>query len=206
MVIITGIVVSLVGVTYFWGVPLIQKRSSMTEFQSMERFISELKEATAELARSGAGEVTIDIKRGLVSLLPYEHTGTGNNSLTSEFVLEQPLVFPGTTFYLGASSFVEVQDIGTYGEADPSVVKLTSEKFNSQYMMFANVRYRELVKDSAPKRGYVIALCGVGDDGCDEEIAGKQQVTLSFNRNVQRPGEASNGGDLVVTYIDVLLV
>jgi len=209
-VIMTGIVVSLVGVAYFWGVPLIQKRASMSEFQSMERFIEDLKDKVSEIARSGAGEVTLEIKHGFIRLNPYNHPtegdAKGGNNLTIEFVVDQPLIFPGTVLYLGATSFEDIKDTGTYGESSPAVVKLNSSKLGQQYRITTEIKYRELLKEAAPRRGYIIALCPLRDDGCSQTITGNQRITLSFDKNVQKTGEASNGGDLVVTYINVELV
>ncbi len=209
-VIITGIVVSLVGVAYFWGVPLIQKRASMTEFQSMERFVSTLQDRISELARSGAGEFTLDINQGFIKLTPYndidEGEGEGGNNFTLEFVVDQPLIFPNTTLYLGATSMEEIdEETGTYGESSPAVVTLREEELGQQYKITAEIVYRELLKEAAPKRGYIIALCKKGDTECDDVMTGNQRITLSFGKNVQKTGEASNGGDLVITYINVML-
>jgi hypothetical protein len=204
IVIMTGIVVSLVGVAYFWGVPLIQKRSSMSEFTNMERFISELEEAVIELARSGAGEVNMDLVDSGIKLLPY-NSGSGNNSLVIEFALEQPLLLPNTTFYLGSTSFEDINQTGTYGESSPSVVTLRESRLGNQYKIDTQIIYRELLRNELPKRGYVIALCPKRDLECDDVITGRQRITLSFDKNLVETGTAFNGGDLVVTYINVEL-
>ena len=204
IIIMTGIVVALVGVAYFWGVPLIQKRSSMSEFSNMERFISEVEHSITELARAGAGEVSLDVTDALIKLKPYD-SGNGNNSLILEFVLEQPIIFPNTTFYLGATSFEDINNTGVYGESSPSIVTLTESELGIMFKMDAEIIYRELLRSSAPKRGYIIALCPAGDADCDNEITGNQRLTLTFDKNINIPGMASNGGDLVVTYINVEL-
>jgi len=202
VVIITGIVVSLVGVAYFWGVPLIQKRASMSEFTSMERFIQNIKEKVAEIARSGSGEIDIELQDTFVKLIPYK-SPTGNNSLMLRFVLDQPLIFPNTTLYLGATSFEDINATGTYGEASPSVVKLSERVVGSQHEVTTEILYRELLKKTKPKKGYIIALCPARDDSCSSTITGNSRIRLSFDRNVVEPGAAANGGDLVITYINV---
>lgn len=212
-IIVTGIVVSLVSVAYFWGVPLIQKRASMSQFEAMERFISNLEDRVAELSRAGTGEVSLEITSGLLRLMPYsdpaQPDGRGNNSLAFEFVMDQPLLFPNTTLYLGVTSFKELGDeelLGTYGESPPAVVRITQEKIGSQYKLTAIIRYRELLKQAAPKKGYVIALCAERDESCSSQESGSQRITLSYDKSVQREGEAANNGELVLTYIDVKLI
>jgi hypothetical protein len=198
----TGIVVALVGVAYFWGVPLIQKRSSMSEFSTMERFIDEVQQSIVELARTGAGEVSLNVNDAWIKLLPY-NSGNGNNSMIIAFALEQPLMFPNTTFYLGATSFEDINDTGVYGESSPSVVTLRENSTANYNQIDTEIIYRELLRQDPPRRGYIIALCPKGDAGCDDVITGNQRITLSFDRTVNMPGQASNGGDLVVTYINV---
>ena len=204
-VILTGIIIGLVGIAYAWGLPLIEKRASMSEFSSMEQFIGRLEGSIEELARSGGGEVDIEITGGSLKLLPYD-SGSGNNSIVITFVLEQPLVFPNSTIYLGATSFEATNEqTGTYGEGSPSVVKMSSVDFGNRFQITAEIIYRELLRSDPPRRGYKIALCPKADPACSQELTGKNMITLSFSKNVVEPGMASNGGDLVTTYIDVRL-
>lgn len=202
IVIMTGIVVALVGVAYFWGVPLIQKRSSMTEFTNMERFIDEIQQSIVGLARTGAGEVSLSVSDARIKLLPY-NSGNGNNSLVIAYSLDQPLMFPNTTFYLGATSFEDIGDTGIYGESSPSIVTLRESSMVNYVQIDTEIIYRELLRQDPPKRGYIIALCPKGVAGCDSIMTGNQRITFSFDRTVNEPGRASNGGDLVVTYINV---
>ena len=203
-VILTGIVMFLVGVAYFWGIPLIQKRTAMSEFSSMERFITNLKEKVAEIARSGAGETDLNIRSGNIKLLPYD-SGNGNNSLVIEFFLDQPLLFPNTTHYIGATSLEDINKTGIYGEASPSVVSISETKTVTGYKLTAEVIYRELLREDIPKRGYIIALCEQGDSTCTQTPSGDNMIRMFFDKNIVETGKASNGGDLVITYINVKL-
>jgi|GEM_PF-778457 len=204
IVIMAGIVVALVGVSYFWGVPLIQKRSSMSEFSNMERFIADLESSITDLARTGAGQASLEINDANIRLMPYD-SGNGQNSLLIGFVLDQPLLFPNTTLYLGATSFEDINGTGVYGVSSPSIVTLKESGLGNQYEIDTEVIYRELIRYDTPKRGYIIALCPARDADCDSTITGNQRITLTFDRVVNNPGAASNGGDLVVTYINIEL-
>ncbi|MFC2143859.1 hypothetical protein ACFLQO_00650 [Candidatus Aenigmatarchaeota archaeon] len=42
LVLITGIVIAMIGMAYAWGMPLIQKRTTITEYSTAENFILEL--------------------------------------------------------------------------------------------------------------------------------------------------------------------
>ena len=203
-IILTGIVLLLVAVAYMWGVPLIEKRTTMTEFSTMKRFIANLEERISEIARSGAGEVDMEIRQGHIRLLPYD-SGNGNNSIIIEFLLDQPLTFPNSTLYLGSVSFEDVNGTGSYGEASPAVAKVTGQRHPSGYKLSAEVRYRELERQSQPKRGYLIALCPATDATCSSSMSGNHMISMSFDKNLIQSGAASNGGDLVTTYINVRL-
>jgi len=205
-VIITGIVVSLVGVAYFWGVPMMQKQSSMSEYATTERFITDLKNSIEELARSGAGKTSLDLNGRAVTLLPYGDDGEGNNTLVMTFFMEQPLIFPNATLYMGATSFEDINYTGTYGEASPAIVKITSAPFGTQYILTAEIIYRELLRNDIPRKGFEIALCPARKSSCNTVMKGSNKISMSFDKNIVKPVEAANGGDLVLTYIEIELL
>lgn len=203
-VIMTGIVVSLVGIAYIWGIPLIQKRASMTEFSSMERLISDVRDNIEDLSRAGSGEVTIPLTTGLARLVPKRYIGAGNNTLIIEFIVDQPVLLPNTTMFLGATSIEDISlRTGLYGEASPSIVKLSGSKQIHNYLVVTEIIYRELLKETPPKTGYVIALCPEGNDDCDDPSSGNSAIRLSFEQNIRKTGAAAHGGDLVETIIRV---
>lgn len=68
VVLISGIIISLVGAAYLWGMPIVEKRTIVTQAQTAENFILQLSDAIIDTANTGAGTRSIDIPFGLVRL------------------------------------------------------------------------------------------------------------------------------------------
>ena len=51
LVLVAGIVMSLAGAAYFWGKPLMEKRSSMTDVATAEAFIIQLDKEIVDVAK-----------------------------------------------------------------------------------------------------------------------------------------------------------
>lgn len=190
-VLIAGIVIGLVGVAYLWGKPLIEKRTTVAEYLKAKDFILELDKKITELSNTGSGEANLKIPTGSLRLIPWDANDPENNSLILELIVDQPMVMnesvPVATGTLG--------EVGIYGEAEPRVITLNVSSYQGKYLMRLVLHYRELDVES-PKKGYKIVLDG-------EKVTGKERISLSFDKNEIKPGEAANGGDLVLTHIKV---
>lgn len=192
LVLIAGIVIAMIGLAYAWGMPLIQKRTTITEFSTAQNFILSLDSKITEIVNSGAGEFRLDIPSGFVRAIDYGASDPDNNSIIMEFITNQPMIMNASQVLLKTTSFGEV---GTYGESEPRIITLTGEGFGTGYKMEIKLHYRELDTET---RGYKIALKPITSTG-------EKSVKLSFDKNVVQPGNASNGGDLVLTYVNVEL-
>lgn len=213
VVIISGIIIGLVGIAYFWGIPLIEKRATITEVATAENFISELNGKIKDLVKTGAGRVEIDITRNSIRLVPNSSASTNNNTIIMEFFVDQPMIYPNATIYIGGVSCEDVGDspwstenftscTGMHGTASPEIISLKElEDLKGRYLMRMKLHYREL--DTRDK-GYKIVLCSTGS--CETEITGKSKITLTFDKNIVITGAAANGGDLVATYINIDLI
>jgi len=190
VVLIAGIIIAMIGLAYAWGMPLIQKRTTITEFSAAENFILNLDNKITDIANSGAGEASLDIPSGFVKAIDYHASDPDNNSIILEFTTEQPMIVNASRVLLKTSSFGE---IGVYGESEPRIIVLTGEKFGTGYRMQIKLHYRELDTET---RGYKIALNPITQTG------GKR-VKVSFDKNIVQPGNASNGGDLILTYVKI---
>jgi len=193
IVLIAGIVIAMVGIAYAWGMPLIQKRMTVTEFSTAQNFILNLDNKITDIANSGAGTVSLDIPNGLVKAVGYGVSDPDNNSIIMEFTTDQPMIVNASVVLLRTTSFGEV---GVYGESEPRIISLTGEAFGAGYRMQIKLHYRELDTET---KGYKIALNPMSQTGLKE-------VRVSFDKNLVQPGNASNGGDLVLTYVRIELV
>jgi hypothetical protein len=199
-VLISGIIISLVGAAYLWGAPMVEKRTTVTEFQSAENFVEQLDETIISIANSGTGRKTFDIPFGVVKVHPFEGISVDSNTIFLEFIVNQPLMFNVSRIYLGGAGFEDVvSEVGDYGESRPSVMTLESERVSTGHNIIFRLHYRELDTDTAPKRGYVIAL----NKGEDFVTSGNNRLTVSFGGTETKSGAAANEGDLLVTYVDV---
>lgn len=161
LVMITGIVVSLVGASYFWGVPLIDKQSSGATFQAASSFVLTLNEKIIETANAGGGEGSLDIPLGGITLNPYDPLDADNsNNITFEVPFTEPLALSDSVVYLGGATFADqTMANGTFGESSPSVITFTMEPAGSQYVGVFTIHYRPL--EDSPT-AYLITLAGSG--------------------------------------------
>jgi hypothetical protein len=194
IVIITGIIISLVGVAYFWGKPLIEKRTTISEFNSVENFIVELNDKIISIANSGSGKYTIELPFGSIKAIAYNAVDPKNNSFIFEHVIAQPILINATVPIKTTS----LEEPGIYGEAQPRIILMSVNSYESQHVMTINMHYRELDTNTIPRKGFLIRLVPVSD-------LGKKYVTVSFGGTETLSGAAVNRGDLIVTKINVEL-
>lgn len=201
VILVSGIVIALVGTAYMWGVPLIEKRSVVTEFQTAQNFMLELNDRTVDIANSGSGRESMNIPLGLVKVIPHDESDPDNNSIILEFGVNQPMVFNQTPVYLGGATFEDViSEVGTYGVSSPGVVSMTSTKDPMGYVMRIKLHFRELDTRSAPQRGYKVLL----DTPTSSVETGTSTVTASFTRTETLPNACcGNAGPLVTTLVTV---
>jgi flagellin-like protein len=194
IVLLTGIIISLVGAAYMWGIPLINKRTAVTDFLAAEDFVVKLDQKIVEIANAGSGEAALDIPNGLIRVIDYDSILPDKNSIILEKIVKQPLILSNSvvlkTNVLGEN--------GTYGEAEPRIINLSSESYGSDYRLIFTLHYRELDTSKEPLKGYLITLK-------TGEIAGTSRVVVSYD-GTDVSGTAKNGGPLVRTRIKVSVV
>jgi hypothetical protein len=196
LVIITGIIISLVSAAYIWGKPLIEKRTTMSEFNTIQDFILELNDKIIDIANSGSGKYTIDIPFGSIRALPRNPTKPEmGNSLIFEHIITQPIVL-NATIPIKTSS---LRENATYGQAKPRMITMSVYPGDTAYDMQLNLHYRELDTNTVPRKGFLIELVPISDFG-------KKTVTVSFGSTETLTGRAANRGDLIITKIKVELV
>jgi hypothetical protein len=199
-ILITGVIISLVGVAYFWGVPLIEKQSTSTDYSTAKSFMEQLDSTISEIANSGGSE-ELSIPLGVLKLKEGS-VGTDNesNTIVMEFTTKQPIITGDSVVYLGSTTFADADnEVGVFGKSSSSVMALTSETRDVGSVVKIALHYRELDTQDLSK-GYKIVLV---QDGLRD--SGNDKMTLEFDKTETEEGAAANGGDLIVTYIKVKL-
>jgi len=200
VIVLAGIGVSLGMTAYMWGLPLIEKRATITDYFVALDFIKRLDSKIVSIANSQAGEESLDIPKGLVTIVPYDADNPDNNSILLEFLEPQPMI-------LDASVYVDTNvlgEIATYGEAEPRVIIFTGERLETRRNKFTlRLHYRELDTETTPVKGYQIMLN-------DLTLTGTNRITVSFDETRSEnpetvPNGAANNGDLFLTYVSILL-
>jgi len=191
LVLVSGIVISLVGVAYMWGKPMIDKRSVLTQFTAATRFMEELDSKIVTIAgtcsSAGGCEETLDFPvPGLISL------NETSNTITYTIYVNQPLITGGEVLFNTADNGT----VARYGET-PGVISLKGRRQESGlYSLVFSVRYREL-DSTEPWKGYKIKLLKSGKSD------GNTKILLSYDGTETQTGAAYNNGDLVVSKIKV---
>lgn len=199
-ILITGVIISLVGVAYFWGVPLIEKQSTSTDYSTAKSFMEGLDSAITEIANSGGSE-EMNIPLGVLRLKEGGvEVDNESNTILMEFTTKQPIITSDSIVYLGSTTFADAEnEVGIFGKSSSSVMALTSETREVGSVVKIALHYRELDTQDLTK-GYKIVLIhdGLRDSGTDK-------ITIELDKTETVEGAAANGGDLIVTYIKVKL-
>ncbi len=187
LVLISGIVIALIGGAYFWGKPLIEKRTVLSQFASVNKFMDDLNSKIIEMSKScttaGACEENIDLPvRGLVNI---------NENLTYEFYSPQPLITDETPINTG-----NLDEITNYGEK-PGIIFFKGKKSGSQYVVSFKLHYRELYNDEQEKGYKIVLLPGVS-------ASGTTTVKITYSGINETVDEMGN--DLIQSKITVTVV
>ena len=191
-VLILGILIGTVGTAYLWGVPLIEKRTTITEFETAENFILETDRAITDVVNAGEGQKRIRIPKGIVYVIPYDDTGPDNNSIILEFVVKQPML-SNATVPIRTSS---LEETAAYGETEARIITARGEPFADGYKIAIKLHYRELDTQTPPLKGYKIAIQKGVATGSDE-------IVITYDRTITLEDQAGNGGDLILSYVNI---
>ncbi len=163
LVLITGIVMSLAGAAYFWGKPLIEKRSAITDIATAESFIMQLNGEILDVARN-RGEKALNIPA-----IPgaYLFVNESENGITFQFLSNQPMLAIGDKSVPIPIETEHIEPNGTYGES-PRIITLESKPYETQFLFTLKLTYRELHANVVPKKGYKIVVESGGKTGNDK--------------------------------------
>jgi len=197
LVLIVAIVMAMIAMAYAWGMPMIEKRVSSTNFGSAENLAKRLDKSITDIVSAGGGKEDFSIPFGSVKVIPYDAEDPDNNSMILTFVMPQPLAIDRSTLYLGTVSFMDVdKETGVYGRSYPSVTTLKTESAGEDFLYTLKMHYRELETVSSPQKGYKVALRSA-------KSSGTSSIVITFGDTKVTAGGAVSGGDLTTTYVDV---
>ena len=196
LILITTLLISLLSAAYIWGVPIIQKRTTLSDFNSGANFLDALNERIIGVSNAG-GRQSLEVPAGSLRVVPYDAIDPDNNSVILEIIADQPMLVLGQEVPLRTGSLVE---IGTFGINEPRIITIKEERLTSQYKITFRMHYRELDSVGVQRKGFKIALKTAGTG------AGTEKVTASFDRNIVQPSAAYNGGDLTLSLVNVDIV
>jgi len=197
LVLIVGIVLAMIAIAYAWGMPMIEKRVSSTNYAAAENFAKRLDKSITDMVSIGGGKETFNVPFGNAKVVPHDAEDPDNNSIILSFSMPQPLAIDRSTIYIGSVSFMDVdKETGVYGRSYPAVMSLKTERSGDDYIYTLKVHYRELETVSSPQKGYKVALRSA-------KSSGSSSVMTAFGATEVKPGQAAGGGDLTITYVDV---
>lgn len=149
-VLLTGIMISLVAVAYFWGLPIIQKQKDISKLEKAENIIKDLNKAIKEVANEGGRR---KIATHVPGKLKFELGETDNITLT--FKSQGSLMATNQTVYLVGDKGAEAPVT-----AESGVITALSEPTGGKYKIEVKLHYRNLT--SAENETYKIGLNNVG--------------------------------------------
>ncbi|MHA2065802.1 MAG: hypothetical protein ACXABY_15620 [Candidatus Thorarchaeota archaeon] len=194
VILFTVIILGLVSAVYFWGMPIIEKRTAIAEFQTSLDFILDFDKKITDVVNSGSGSANIDIRGGAVTVIPYNAADPDNNTIIYERTITQPIAYNASTLLIKTGSSDEV---GIYGESEPRIISIHIESSGDVYTLKFKIKYREL---DSQNKGYKIALKQAGS------AAGTNSVSISYDRKSTIPNGAANHGDLLLNIVSVTAV
>ena len=160
LLLITGIVLSLAGAAYFWGKPIIEKRSTITDIATAESFMLQLNDIIIDVARN-KGEKSLNIPSlASASLFVNE----SENGIAFRFLSNQPMLTIDDKSVPVPIQSKHIEPNGTYGES-PRVITLESRAYETAFLMVIKLIYRELHTKAVPKMGYKIVMVSAGKTG-----------------------------------------
>jgi len=191
LVLISGIVIALAGAAYMWGKPMIEKRTTITQFTSAVRFMEDLDKKIVELARTcvtpGSCEESVNLP-----ITGIARIDANDNNITYEFVVSQPLITEGNI----PINTGNVGEVAAYGES-PGVIIMRGEFSENVHKLIFTLHYRELY-NSKQGTGYKINLKGSG--------TGTSKILITYTGSETLPDQGWYGGDLVLSNINIQVV
>ncbi len=201
MVLIAGVVISLVGAAYFWGKPMIEKRSTLADISNAKSFMVQLDKYITEVARNGGSKAISVPKLPGASL-----SVVSEDEITLRFFTTQAMIDMGDESVPVPVETFDQSNPGPYG-GSPRIITLEgTPSEDGQYLMTVRLKYRELRDEGPPPKGYKIEIEDGGNVGVpDSSMSGDFSVGITYSKSDLETRSAENGGDLTKTIVKVAI-
>lgn len=200
-ILITGIVLGVVSVSYLWGVPLIQKSQTNTQITIAENLMTNIQKAIDDVVQTGTQ------KSILVNLDGKLEVSEDQNSIFYTITTKGLGIMAGDWIPLndqnmfGIQGTTENQSVGVVGVNKAGVIIAKSIVAGDQYQTIFRLAYREL-DDMETKEGHLVQIKEVGNN-----IATGGQKNLIIKREdiLQSETPSKSGGKLLITTVSVTI-
>jgi len=184
--------ISMVGVTYMWGMPLIEKQKSTVEVSNAERLMKELDRKIQSVIKNGGTEKigNIDIPGTLTMV---------DNGINDKFELK--LETTGSDIAIGKEIYLKGDaEEETYLGNEPSVLKVISKNVNDDnYEVTMTLYYRNV---TGSENIYAIDIFGLGK----ESISGNNHnIIITEGESQSGPDEERDGKPVYISRVNVRL-
>lgn len=199
-VLITGIALGVVLVTYVWGVPLIQKSQTTNQIVSAENLMVSLEKAISDVVQTGVQKsITLTLMGGLEvseeeNSLNYVVITKGIGVSTEDWIpLNDENMF-------GVSGTLAEESVGLVGTNKAGVIIARSSIEVDSYKTTFRLAYREL-DDLDSYEGYLVQI---KESGNNIGTAGQHQIVIKRGE-IEETGTSKTGGTLTVTPVMVTI-
>lgn len=164
-VLLTGIMISLVAVAYFWGLPVIQKQKDRSRLATIQDFMKNLNDAVKEVANEGG-------RRKISTHIPGElqFVSGEQDNITLSFQSGGSMIATKETIYLVGDDRMEVPVSG-----EPGIITARSDPTDGKYRIQMKLYYRNL---SSGDKTYRIDLQNLG-----RSSVGNRDVTITIEKS-----------------------
>ncbi len=183
---ITGIMISIIGSVYLWGVPLIQKNEDIANLQRAEDFMRNLDIKIKNVANTGSRDrITIDSGTLSFASVAYDSAeGLNAGSVKLEVMTKGTIYSTGIPLPFVRDSLCHKNNTCVLGEDEPEWFFAQSDDIGGQYLTTYELTYRQLNIPSTLK-GYQINLTGNSKTaGRGHDIVVEYKGTVSGNPTI----------------------
>ncbi len=197
VVIIAFLVVSLVGGSYMFARPMIEKQGTLSQHASAAKFMADVDNAIVDIARSCVTEGGCEEKRTIPvdgSLVLDE----GSNSLVYTVYSQQPLITEGKVILTPGNT----DEVAEYGEVqNPGYILMEGISTGGQNMVKYTLHYRSLYNEDQGKT-YNITLEPAGS-GREQ---GANTLMLNYGGTTTQVGTGPYSSDYVNSKVMVKIL
>ena len=190
VMLLTLILITMVGVTYMWGMPLIEKQKSAVQISNAEKLMKELDKKIQNVVKNGGTEKIENVEiPGTLRLI--------DDDINDMFVLKLETmgsdIATGKEIYLKGSAQKE-----TYVGDEPGVLKVLSKEMgNRKYEVTMTLQYRNVTGSESI---YIIDIFGLGRDIISGD---NHNIIISEGEGQKGPVGEENGKSIYITKVNV---